>query len=49
MLQAARDVGARTWLQALELPVNADPRDEFVAGRAAEVVPALMRRIVDGA
>ena len=45
MLQIARDRGARTYVQALELPTNADNSDEFVAGRAAEVVPSMLERI----
>lgn len=38
-LSLARASGARTYVQALERPENCDPRDEFLAGRAAEVVP----------
>jgi len=41
-LQAARASGARTYVQALERPENLAARDEFVAGRAAESVPALL-------
>ncbi len=47
MLQVARDHGAVTYVQALELPANADARDTFVAGRAAEVVPGLLQRITE--
>lgn len=47
MLQIARSRGARTYVQALEPPHNLDPRDEFVAGRAAEVVPGLLARLAD--
>ena len=45
MLQIARSRGAKTIVQALELPANADGSDEFVEGRAAEVVPDLLRRL----
>lgn len=48
MLHAARSRGARTWVQALEVPANAEREDTFVAGRAAEVVPGMMQRIVAG-
>ena len=41
-LHVARAVGAATWVQALEEPENRDPRDVFVAGRAAEVLPGLL-------
>ncbi len=41
-LQEARRAGARTWIQALEAPSNLDPRDTFVPGRAAEVLPGLL-------
>lgn len=41
-LTLARAAGARTFVQALERPENCDPRDVFVPGRAAEVVPELM-------
>ena len=44
MLQIARSRGAETVVQALELPSNADLSDEFVPGRAADVVPDLLRR-----
>ena len=46
MLHAARSGGAKTWVQALEVPANAETEDTFVEGRAAEVVPALMEQIV---
>jgi NAD-dependent deacetylase len=49
MLQIARDRGAKTYVQALELPANADGRDTFAAGRAAKVVPDLLQRIVEQA
>lgn len=47
MLQIARERGATTFVQALELPANADASDTFVAGRAAEAVPPLLQRILD--
>ena len=47
MLQVARQRGAETFVQALVLPANADSRDTFVAGRAAEVVPDLLLRITN--
>jgi NAD-dependent deacetylase len=45
-LTLARASGARTFVQALERPENCDPRDEFVPGRAAEVVPDLLARLL---
>lgn len=42
-LELARGLGATTVVQALEKPSNADVRDHFLGGRAAEVVPALVR------
>lgn len=47
MLQIARERGAKTYVQALELPNNADARDSFTAGRAAQVVPELLTRITE--
>src|SRR5258707_885346 len=41
---AARARGARTIVQALERPENAAALDEFHAGKAAEVLPALLER-----
>jgi NAD-dependent deacetylase len=41
-LALARSLGARCVLNALEAPENLAPGDEFRAGRAAEVVPALV-------
>mgnify|MGYP001271768472 CR=1 FL=1 len=38
-LQLARELGARTWVQALERPENLHSADTFVPGRAAETVP----------
>lgn len=40
-LQAARQLGARTYVQSLDAPENLDPRDTFVPGRAAEALPKL--------
>ena len=45
-LAAAREHGARTLVVGLDAPENLDPRDEFHAGRAVEVVPALVERIL---
>ena len=47
MLHAARSRGARTWVQALEVPANAETDDTFVEGRAAHVVPALMQTVLE--
>ncbi len=46
MLHAARSRGAKTWVQALEVPANAEAEDTFVRGRAADVVPALMEQVL---
>ncbi len=48
MLHAARSRGAKTWVQALEVPANAEAEDTFVRGRAADVVPALMEQVLRG-
>jgi NAD-dependent deacetylase len=45
MLQQARANGATTWVQALEAPANLTPADHWFAGRAAEVVPILLREL----
>ncbi|GAB4163176.1 MAG: NAD-dependent protein deacylase [Planctomycetota bacterium] len=45
MLHAARSIGAKTFVQALDPPHNLDPRDRFVQGRAADAVPALLDEI----
>ncbi|MEZ6038380.1 MAG: Sir2 family NAD-dependent protein deacetylase [Planctomycetota bacterium] len=42
MLHHARSRGAKTWVQALELPANSEHGDTFVPGRAAEQVPKLL-------
>jgi len=46
-LQIARERGAKTYVQALELPSNADARDAFTAGRAAQIVPELLTSITE--
>jgi len=45
MLALAREGGARTIVTGLEPPDNLTLADEFVVGRAAEVVGALLQRI----
>jgi NAD-dependent deacetylase len=45
-LDLARRRGATTIVQALEAPENLSPRDEFRAGRAVEVVPALVEELL---
>jgi len=45
LLELARNQGARTVVSSLEPPENAEPRDRFVAGRAAEVVPDLLANL----
>lgn len=47
MLQIARERGAKTYVQALELPSNADARDSFTAGHAAQIVPELLTSITE--
>ena len=39
-LEWARAAGLTTWVQALEEPENVHPRDRFLPGRAAQVLPA---------
>ena len=39
-LEWARAAGLPTWVQALDEPENVHPRDTFLPGRAAEVLPA---------
>lgn len=41
LLQLARDAGAKTYVNSLEEPENLSAVDEFVPGRAAEVLPRL--------
>ena len=43
MLGQARATGVPTWVQALEAPDNLDDRDRYHQGRAAAVVPQLLR------
>ncbi len=47
LLELARECGARTWVNSLELPDNADRRDFFRPGRAAEVVPTLVTELIE--
>lgn len=42
----ARAAGASTWVQALDPPDNLHPRDRFLPGRAAEVVPGLVEELL---
>jgi NAD-dependent deacetylase len=46
LLDLARKRGAATIVQALEAPENLAPRDDFRAGRAAEVVPGLVEELL---
>ncbi len=45
MLQQARAAGAVTWVQSLEPPDNLSAGDRYHQGRAAEVVPVLLREL----
>jgi NAD-dependent deacetylase len=45
LLALARASGAVTLASGLERPDNLHPADRFVAGRAAEVVPALCEQL----
>ena len=45
MLHTARQLGARTFVQALEPPQNMVAGDRYVPGRAAEVAPELFAEI----
>jgi len=45
MLHTARQLGARTFVQALEPPHNLTDEDRFVPGRAAEVAPGMFEEI----
>ncbi len=45
-LSYARANGAKTIVQGLAEPDNLDERDEFLAGRASEVVPGLVGRLL---
>jgi NAD-dependent deacetylase len=46
-LSAARAAGATTLVNSLEEPANLHALDTFVAGRAKDVVPALVDRLLD--
>lgn len=45
-LSAARKYGAETTVNSLDAPSNIDPRDRFVPGRAASVVPQLVNELI---
>jgi NAD-dependent deacetylase len=45
-LAYARANGAKTIVQGLAEPDNIDERDEFLAGRASEIVPLLVQRLI---
>lgn len=45
-LAYARAGGAHTWINSMEAPDNADPRDELLLGRASAVIPALVERLI---
>ena len=47
LLGAARIAGAATWVNSLDPPENLDPDDEFVPGRASEVVPRLLDELFE--
>jgi NAD-dependent deacetylase len=47
LLATARTLGARTWVQSLEAPENLHVSDRFLQGRAAEVVPVLIRELCE--
>lgn len=44
LLSIARARGATTWVNSLDPPENLDPRDQFLPGRAVDVIPALVER-----
>lgn len=44
LLALARQAGAATLVQSLEPPLNLAPEDLFLAGRSAELLPALVAR-----
>ena len=48
LLLQARELGAKTWVQALEPPSNLAGTDRFLPGRAAEVVPVLLAELQAG-
>ena len=43
----ARARGAATWVNALEEPENLAPQDRFLPGRASDVVPGLVDRLLE--
>lgn len=45
-LHAARDQGAKIWVQALEPPANRVASDRFMEGRAKDVVHRLMQEVL---
>ncbi len=46
-LDAARQYGAQTIVNSLDEPSNIDPRDRFMPGRAATVVPQLVDELIE--
>jgi NAD-dependent protein deacetylase/lipoamidase len=42
LLSMARSMGAATWVNSLDPPENLDSRDQFLPGRAVDVVPSLI-------
>ncbi|MFT5153048.1 MAG: NAD-dependent deacetylase, partial [Planctomycetota bacterium] len=48
LLAAARERGAQTTVNSLDEPENLEPADEFHAGRASEVIPALLEAWREG-
>ena len=46
LLEVARERGTRTLVQSLDAPENLHPADDFYPGRAAEVVPRLVARLL---
>ncbi len=47
-LEWARSAGLTTWVQSLEEPENVHPRDRFLPGRAAEVLPEQVEAWIRG-
>jgi len=47
LLQLARDGGAKTYVNSLDEPENLSPEDEFLPGRAAQVLPELCARLAE--
>ena len=45
-LEMARAIGAATFVNSLDPPENLNPRDRFHPGRAAKVVPGLLRGLL---